>query len=166
MPYKLDAGGNWIYEPDKNASGSSRGDKQVAKGNPSATDSSIKETNANKTDDIKYVETANFKILGDTNIRKGNSLNVGSGIGDRWKGKWLILSTTHTIDSKGYTVDGVVGRKPYVESGSNSSSTSALKDSASADSNKSATKDTAPSSGTSDKKWELMPDGTWKPVDK
>ena len=190
MALKMDSHGNWINTSDgesktsTSSSASKSTDKPKAessnktvtdKGNTSETKESIKDSTDNKTTEIKYAEEANFTCVGDCKIRKGCYLNVRRGVADRWTGKWLILETTHTIDIRGYKVDGVLGKIPYKEttqksnspkkssSGSNKKAkveTSNKKTASDSSSSKTVSNKTSKAASSYTKK-KMLPDGTW-----
>lgn len=124
MTWKMDASGNWTRSSgsgekvsSENGSKPKQEDKQpkvvADKGNTSDTNKAIRQSTDNKTAKISYAEEGNFKVLGGFSIRKGGTIKIGKGVAKRWQGSWRILSTTHTIDSKGYFTEGTVGRVPY-----------------------------------------------------
>lgn len=191
MAYKLQSDGTWVHTNDSksdskggktSSSGksgkSSKSGKSIENKGVHDDKSAISEISANKEEKLKYTETASMKLLGTRVARKGNWVDILNGVVDRWLGRWLILATTHIIDSKGYTVDAQCGRKP-VESDSKSNknknkSNSKNKSKSKAKSSSTTTKSMTPassktttkskgkgSSSSSDKVWKLQSDGTW-----
>ena len=85
-------------------------------------------------------------------------MNIGKGVASRWQGRWKILETTHTIDSRGYTTEGVLGRIPYEDDSSKKSADSGNK----SDSGNKASGANSGKSGTSGGTWKMSSDGTWR----
>lgn len=165
MAYKLGSDGNWTHIPESGGGTGGNSGTKIDNGNVSDTSSSISETTSNSETKIEYSETASAKLKGMTTVRRGKWLNVKKGVASRWMGKWLILSCTHTIDQKGYSVDVQLGRKPMKSSGGSSGSTTSSSTPAS---DKTATKQapSTPAASGSDKVWKLQPDGKWVQVAK
>lgn len=80
---------------------------------PFSTGNALEMLTVNGLLELQYAEEATFSCDGDWLIRKGGRIEVGKGVASRWQGVWFILESTHTIDSKGYTIDGKVARAPY-----------------------------------------------------
>lgn len=197
MGWQMDSHGNWTNssgsgttkESSSSLSAANGGgdnkpqdsgsDKTITdRGNTSETKESIKDSTENKTVEIKYAEEANFTADGDHKIRKGCYLKIRKGVADRWTGKWLILETTHTVDVRGYKVEGVLGKIPYKEktqkskspkkksngsstkesNGTAKKSTVSESKSESVQSKKSSDSSVKAASGSD---WKMKPDGTW-----
>lgn len=183
MAWKMDASGNWTRSSgsgekvsSENGSKPKQEDKQpkvvADKGNTSDTNKAIRQSTDNKTAKISYAEEGNFKVLGGFSIRKGGTIKIGKGVAKRWRGQWRILSTTHTIDSKGYFTEGTVGRVPYQPDSDKKDSKSGNSDNKSDKnvvSNTDAKTSTEPkvkgasgSSNNSNKgKWKMNSSGVW-----
>lgn len=132
MGWKMDSHGNWTKSggsgtkksgsssggnkgKSSGSSGGSSGKSSTDKGNTSTTSKSIKISTSNKENELKYAEEANFEIDGDYLVRRGGKMKIRNGVANRWKGTWYILETTHTVDSRGYKTEGLLGRVPYKE---------------------------------------------------
>lgn len=135
------------------------------KGNTSDTKDSISDTTSNKTNEIKYAEEARFSMDGNYAVRRGGYIKVRKGVAKRWQGKWKILETTHTIDSRGYSTEGTVGRIPYVEdnSGSDSSGSGSSNggSSGNGNGNGNGNNNNPSNNDSSGGTWVMDPDGTW-----
>lgn len=174
MAWKMDSHGNWTQtggtgnSSGNNNSGSNENKVVSDKGNTSDTNTAIADTTTNKTNEIKYAEEANFSCEGDYAIRRGGKFKVGKGVASRWKGKWKILETTHTIDTRGYKTEGRLGRIPYVEessSGDSSSSSGSSDSGSSSGSGNSGGGSSSGSPGKSDSsggEWYMDSSGVWR----
>lgn len=172
MAWKMDSHGNWTNsdgsgskKKNKNKITTSNTNKEVTdKGNTSDTKGSLSDTTSNKTNEIKYAEEARFSMDGNYAVRRGGYIKVRKGVAKRWQGKWKILETTHTIDSRGYSTEGTVGRIPYVEdSGSDSSGSGSSNGGLSGNGNGNGNRNNNnPSNNdSSGGTWVMDPDGTW-----
>ena len=99
-------------------------------------------------------------------VRRGGYIKVRKGVAKRWQGKWKILETTHTIDSRGYSTEGTVGRIPYVEdSGSDSSGSGSSNGGSSGNGNgngnRNRNNNNPSNNDSSGGTWVMDPDGTW-----
>ena len=162
MGWQMDSHGNWTNTEgsgSKTGGDSNKTKTATDKGNTSDTNSSISETTSNKTNEVQYAEEANFSAEGNYAIRRGGYFKVGDGVASRWKGKWKILETTHTIDARGYKTDGVLGRIPYQEDDSSSSSDSGS--GSDKDDTKGNESDDTSSNDDSGGEWIMDSDGTW-----
>lgn len=177
MAWKMDSHGNWTNTggSGEKKSGSDSGTKTPTpeksttdKGNTSSTSESIKISTENKENQLKYAEEATFEIEGDFRVRRGGKMKIRNGVAERWKGVWTILEVTHTVDSRGYKTEGVLGRIPYREekkkkkSGNDSGSGNSGGGSSGGGDNKKPTTPKKPKSGDTGKKWVMDPDGTWR----
>lgn len=186
MGWKMDSHGNWTQTSgsgSKGGGGSSGGNSGggggtktsgsntvTDRGNTSDTNKAIADTTMDKTDQLKYAEEARFTMIGDYQLQRGGYLIIGGGVASRWKGEWLVLETTHTVNSRGYTTEGLCARKPYYEetkSKSDSSSSGGSSSSGcSSGGNSGGGGSSKPSggsgnSGSSGGQWVMDPDGTW-----
>lgn len=163
----MDSHGNWTNSDGsgskKKTGTTSNTNKEVTdKGNTSDTKDSLSDTTSNKTNEIKYAEEARFSMDGNYAVRRGGYIKVRKGVANRWKGKWKILETTHTIDSRGYTTEGTVGRIPYVEDNGSDSSDSSSSNGGSSNGNGNGNNNNNPSNNdSSGGTWVMDPDGTW-----
>lgn len=185
MGYTMDANGKWTHKSSsksgssKNGGSSKKSSKKTtsSKGNTADTKKGITISDSNATDSKAYAEECSFTVLGDYTIKMGTTLKVRKGVASRWTGNWKITETTHTIDSKGYLIEGKAGRIPYSTSTSSGSTKSKNGSKSSSKSSKNSKKTTSKSpkknntknpkkKTSSSTKWKMDANGKWKKVSK
>lgn len=178
MGWKMDSHGKWTQSggsgakktsSSKSGGGSSSTEKSTTdKGNTASTSKSIKISTSNKENELKYAEEANFEIDGDYTVRRGGKMKIRNGVASRWKGTWYILETTHTVDSRGYKTEGLLGRIPYREKKKSTKKKSSKKKSSKASNTASQKSSASKNSGgkskssSTGKKWVMDSHGNWK----